>query len=227
MNTWQDALLLAASNVLTGFFSFLPSLFGALVIFFVGLVLAKWAKALVVKILSAIKLDLLVQKSGIGSYLNKADVRVKAEVFFGEIVRWLVLLVFFIASINVLGLTTVSTVLNGLLAYLPRIISAVLILTVGVFLAGLVESLIKGAVNQVDIKTSRMLSKIASYLVVIVAALASINELGIAQSLINILFIGVITTLSLGIGLAIGLGAKDLVSQMLNEWYSQGKKKKK
>lgn len=227
MTTWQDALLLAASNVLTRFFSFLPSLFGALVIFFVGLVLAKWTKALIVKILSAIKLDVLVKKSGIGSYLNKAEIRMRAEVFFGEIVRWLIIIVFFIASVNVLGLTTVSTVLNSLLSYLPRIISAILILTAGVFLAGLVESLIKGAVSQIDVKTSRLLSKIGSYLVVIVTALAAINELGIAQSLINILFIGVITTLSLGLGLAIGLGAKDLVSQLLNDWYSQGKKKKK
>lgn len=227
MNSWQEALLLAASNVLTGFFSFLPSLFGALLIFLVGIILAKWCKAIVVKVLGAIKLDLLFQKSGLGSYLNKADVRVKTEVFFGEIIRWLIVIVFFIASVNVLGLTTVSTVLNGMLAYLPRIISAVLILTVGVFLAGLVESLIKNAVNQIDPKTSRLLSKIASYLVVIVAALAAINELGIAQSLINIIFVGVIATLSLGLGLALGLGAKDVVSQMLGEWYNQGKKKKK
>lgn len=227
MNAWQEALFLAASNVLTGFLSFLPNLLGAILIFLVGIILAKWCKAIIVKILAAIKLDLLFQKSGVGSYLNKADVRVKAEVFFGEIIRWLIVIVFFIASVNILGLTTVSTVLNGMLAYLPRIVSAVLILTIGVFLAGLIEGLIKNAVNQVDPKTSRLLSKIASYLVVIVAALAAINELGIAQSLINIIFIGVVTTLSLGLGLAIGLGAKDTVSQMLGEWYNQGKKKKK
>ncbi len=98
-------------------------------------------------------------------------------------------------------------------------------MTVGVLLAGLVESLIKGAVNQIDPKTGRLLSKVASYLVVIVTALAAINELGIAQSLINILFIGIITTLALGIGLAIGLGAKDLVSKMLMDWYGKGRKK--
>jgi len=223
---WQQAVLLAGTNILTRFFGFLPSLLGAILIFLLGLILAKWGKALMIKVLGAVKLDKLLRKGGLHPYLSKADIKVKAEVFFGEIVRWLIVVVFFIAAINILGLTTVSGVLNNLLNYIPRIVSAVLILTIGVLLAGLVESLIKGAVNQIHAKTSRLLSKIASYLVVVVSALAAINELGIAQSLINTLFIGVVATLSLGLGLAIGLGAKDLVSKLLDDWYQEAKKSK-
>ncbi len=226
VSNWQEAVLIAGANVLSGFFGFLPSFLGALVIFFFGLVLAKWSKALIVKILSAIKLDKLLRKGGLDSYLKKAEVRVKAEEFIGQIVRWLVIIVFFMAAANVLGLTTVSGVLSSLLGYLPNIISAVLVLSVGVLLAGLVENLVKGTVNQVDKRTSRLLSKIASYLVVIVTSLAAINELGIAQSLINTLFIGVIATLTLGIGLSIGLGAKDLVSKLLMDWYQKQQKAK-
>lgn len=227
VSNWQEAVLVAGANILTRFFGFIPSLLGAIIIFLFGLILAKWAKALIVKILSALKLDHLLRKSGLEPYLDRADIRVKAEVFLGEIVKWLIVVVFFIAAVNILGLTTVSAVLNSILGYIPSIVSAVLILTIGVLLAGLVESLIKGAVNQVDPKTSRLLSKIASYLVVIVAALAAVNELGIAQSLINTLIIGVVATLSLGVGLAIGLGAKDLVSKMLIDWYTQSQKKTK
>ena len=227
VSNWQEAVLVAGSNILTRFFGFIPSLLGAIIIFLFGLILAKWAKVLVVKILGALKLDHLLRKSGLEPYLNRADIRVKAEVFLGEIVKWLIVVVFFIAAVNILGLTTVSAVLNSILGYIPSIVSAVLILTIGVLLAGLVESLIKGAVNQVDPKTSRLLSKIASYLVVIVAALAAVNELGIAQSLINTLIIGVVATLSLGLGLAIGLGAKDLVSKILIDWYTQSQKKTK
>lgn len=225
ISSWQEAVLIAGSSILTQFFGFIPKFFGALIIFLFGLILARWAKVIIVKILGAVKLDKLVRNSGLEPYLDRADVRIKAEVYVAEIVKWLIVAVFFIAGINILGLTTVSAVLNGILGYIPNIVSAVLILTIGVLLAGLVESLIKGAVNQIDPKTSRLLSKIASYLVVIVAALAAINELGIAQSLINTLIIGVVATLSLGIGLALGLGAKDLVSKMLLDWYTRSKKK--
>ncbi len=225
ISNWQEAIFVAAANIFTQFFNFLPSLFGALLIFVIGLILAKWAKAIIVKVLSAVKLDKISRKIGLEPFLSKADVKLKVEVIIGEIARWLIIIVFFMAGVNVLGLTTVGSVLASVLSFIPSIVSAILILTVGVLLAGLVEGLIKGAVNQIDPKTGRLLSKVASYLVVIVAALAAINELGIAQSLINILFIGIITTLALGIGLAIGLGAKDLVSKMLMDWYSKGKKK--
>lgn len=227
VSSWQQAIWVAGANILSRFFGFLPSLFGALLIFLLGLVLAKWGKALIVKVLGAIQLDKLLRKGGLDPFLKKADIQDKIEVFLGEIVRWLIIIVFFIAAVNILGLTTVSAVLSGLLGYIPNIVSAVLILSVGVLLAGLVENLIKGAVSQVDPKTSRLLSKIASYLVVIVSTLAAVNELGIAQSLINTLFMGVIATLTLGIGLAIGLGAKDLVSKMLMDWYVQSIKKGK
>ena len=88
------------------------------------------------------------------------------------------------------------------------------------------ESLIKGPVSQVDVRISRMLAKIASYLVVVVSALAAVNELGIAQSLINSLFIGVVATLTLGIGLSLGLGGKELVAKMLTDWYAKNSKKR-
>ncbi|HKZ35434.1 MAG TPA: hypothetical protein VJ242_01850 [Patescibacteria group bacterium] len=222
---WQQALFLAGSNILTSFVNFLPDLLGALIIFFVGLVLAKWVKALIVKVLNLISLDKLVRSTGLNQFLTKAEIKIKVEAFLGEIIRWLIIAVFSIAAINVLGLTTVSGVLTSLLAYIPSIFSAILILTVGVLLAGLVENLVKGTVSQVEVKTSRLLSKVASYLVVVVAILAAVNELGIAQSLINTLFTGLVATLTLGIGLALGLGGKDVVSKMLLDWYTQFKKK--
>lgn len=227
ITNWQEAVLLAATNILTQFFNFLPRLVGSLLILMIGLILAKWTRALIVKILSAVKLDFFLRKSGLEPFLSQAEVKLKAEVIIGEIARWLIVIVFFMAGVNVLGLTTVSSVLAGVLSYIPKIVSAILILTIGVLLAGVIESLVKGAVNQIDPKTGRLLSRIASYLVVIVAALAAVNELGIAQSLINILFVGIVATLALGLGLAIGLGAKDLVSKMLMDWYNQEKKRAK
>lgn len=224
MTNLQEAFMVALSNILTGVLSFLPQLLAALLLFLLGLILAKWAKKLVVKVLNAVKLSKLVEKTGFEKFLQKAEVKTKIEVILGELVRWLIILVFFVATVNVLGLTTVSLVLNSILAYVPKVVSAVLILTGGVLLAGVVESVIKGALVQIDIKTARLLAKVASYLVVIFTILTSINELGIAQSFVNAIFIGVIATLALGLGLAIGLGAKDLVNQLLSEWYQQFKK---
>lgn len=216
---WQEAFLLALSDTLINVLSYIPTILAALFVFLIGLILAKWGKALTVKILKLIRLSTLVKKSGFQPFLKKAEVKVKVEDILGGVVKWLIILVFFIATVNLLGLSTVSVVLNSVLAYIPRVISAILVLTVGVLLAGLVEGVVKGALGQVDVKASRLFAKIASYLIVIFASLAAINELQIAQALINSLFVGFVAMLALGVGLAIGLGAKDLVSRVLNEWY--------
>jgi len=221
---WQEAFLLALSETLTNVLSYIPTILAALIVFFIGLILAKWTKILIVKILKTISLSNLVKKSGLEPFLKKAEIEVKVEEMVGGLAKWLIILIFFITTVNLLGLSTVSLVLNSILGYIPRVISAVLILTVGVLLAGLVERLVKGALGQIDLRTSRLLAKIASYLMVIFASLAAINELQVAQTLVNTLFIGFIAMLALGIGLAIGLGAKEVVAKILNDWYENFKR---
>ena len=224
VTNWQEAFLIATSNILTNILSYIPTFLAALIVFLVGIVLAKWLKILTIKVFASIKLDNLVKKSGFESFFKKAEIKLKIEEIFGEIIKWLVILIFFITTVNTLGLTTVSLVLANILGYIPKIISAVLVLTIGVLLAGLVEGVVKGALAQIDLKTSRLLGKLSSYLVVIFALLAAINELGVAQTLVNTLFMGFIGMLALGFGLALGLGAKDLVAKILAEWYENFKK---
>lgn len=211
----------ATVNVYTMIYQFIPRLIAALLVFLVGMMIANWVKRLVVGALHSLKLNVLTERSQLQLFLEKAEFKSKLEDILGRVAKWVVVILFAVASINILGLTTVSSVLNTLLGYLPRVVSAIFILGLGVFLAGVVERLIKGAVAQFDVQMGRLLSKIASYLMVIIAAMAAFNELGIAKELINILFIGLVATLSLGFGLAIGLGAKDLVAEMLKEWYTR------
>jgi len=222
--SWQEAFLLALSDTLINILSYMPIILAALLVFLMGLILAKWGRVLTIKVLKTIKLSSLAKKSGFQPYLKKAEIGEKLEEVIGGLVRWLIILVFFIATVNLLGLTTVSLVLSSILSYIPKVISAILILTIGILLAGFVESLVKGSLAQIDVKASRLMAKIASYLVVVFAVLAAINELQIAQALINALFIGFIAMLAVGVGLAIGLGAKDLVAQILAEWYEGFKK---
>ncbi len=225
VSSWQESFFVALATILTNIVSYIPTILGALLVFLLGIILSKWISSLVVRFLRLIKLSNLFQKIGFSPFLQKADIKIKLEEIIGGIIRWLVVLVFFVTAVNILGLTTVSLVLNNILGYIPRVISAVLILALGVLVAGFVESFVKGALVQVDLKVSLLLGKVASYLVVIFSSLAAINELGIAQSFINILFMGVIASVSLGFGLAVGLGAKDLVGRILEDWYKTFKKK--
>lgn len=213
-----------AANSASIFYNFLPRLLAAIVIFIIGLILANIFKKIVVKLLNSINLSKLTQKTAFEDFLQKAEIKTQIEDIIGGLLKWMVILVFTVTSVNVLGIPTISDVLNGIIAYIPRIISATVVLASGILLAGVLEGVVKGSVGQIDVKLSRLLGKIASYVMLIFAVMAAINELGIAKEFINILFIGFVSMLSLGFGLAIGLGAKDLVSQTLTDWHKQLKK---
>lgn len=221
ITTWQGAVVLAGSTVFGRIVSFLPNFFGAILIFILGWIIAGWLKRLAVKLFEMVKLAKAVEGTAIETFLKKAEWRGKIEETIANLVKWIIVLIFFIAAANILGLTAVSEVLNKILAYLPNVFSAALILLVGVLLAGLVEGLIKGAMGAIDISTARLLGKVTGWTVMVFTILAAISELGIAERVISTLIIGSVATITLGLGLAIGLGAKDLVKEILSEWYAK------
>lgn len=226
-SAWQAAVSTAVVDTLSALLAFLPNVLAALIVLLVGIMIARWSKTVVIKTLEAIRFDKMFRNTQVTRFLQSADVTSKLEELIGSLVKWVIAITFFIASANIVGLTAISSLLSGILEYVPNVLSAVIVLALGILLAGLVEGLVKGALATVDLKTSRLMGKISSYIVVSIASLAALSELHIAQNFINILFIGIVSSLAIGIGLAVGLGSKELVSNLLSDWHSNLKKELK
>ena len=139
----QNSLSQATISILTSIISYIPTLLAALIVFVIGLVLANWLKLLVIKLTNLLRLSDLLGKGGAKQFLANADVTQKVEIVIGQLVRYIVILIFAVAAINLLGLNTVTQVLNGLLSYIPNILAAVFILGAGVVLAGFLEKVVK------------------------------------------------------------------------------------
>lgn len=227
ISLWQDALSSVWGSTVGTSLAFLPNLFGAVLVALAGIVIGNWVKTAIIRTLQVIRFENLIQNTKFKTFLVKAELTQKFEDVIGSVFKWLIVLTFFIAATNIVGLNAVAAVLAGILGYIPNVISAVIVLAIGILLAGLVESLVKGALASVDLQTSRLMGKIASYTVVTIATLAAFSELKIAESFINILFIGFVAMLALGFGLAIGLGAKDLIKEVLADWHKNLKKELK
>jgi len=217
----DQTLSTSLTDLSTIFIAFLPQFFWALLIFVIGLVAAHWARSLTHRALRAINLDPLIHKFGVSQLQTEGEVRPRFEHFLTEIVYWFVIYLFLISVFSTLGVTSIAEFMQKLLSFLPNMLIALFIFLLSVILAGLAESFVKNAFSGFDIASSRLMAKITSYTVVVIGSLIALSELGIAEHFINILFIGFILTLSLGIGLAFGLGSKDLVSKILDNWYQR------
>lgn len=213
-----------ASEALLSLADYMPAVLGSLLILIVGALIANTVKSLVIKILSSLHISKAVQKTPIEHFLKNAEIKEGFETILGSVAYWLIMLVVLQSVVTVLGLDSLSLLLAGILGYIPRVLSAIVVLFFGVLLAGLLESFVKGAFKTIEASSSRFFGKIASYLVVTVAILAAISELGIANEFIIILFVGFVAAASLAAGLAFGLGGQDVVRDLLKDWYKRNKK---
>ncbi|MEK7154822.1 MAG: hypothetical protein AAB697_01715 [Patescibacteria group bacterium] len=221
---WEQSVLSAWSDLSVRFLTFLPVFLGAILVFVVGVLIANWLSKIVEQILRAVKFSDLTKSAGLDAFLKRADIGLDTTGLVAAATRWFIILVFFVATVNILGLTAITIVLNNLVNYIPRIISASLIVAVGVFVANIVEGLVRGALASVDHGHAKPLAHFSRWLVMVVAIMAAVNELQIAQALVETFFQGLTWTVTLAVGLAVGLGSKDMISRILEDWYDNLKK---
>lgn len=219
--SWQQALLISLNQVVTSVASFIPNLVGAVIIFAIGVLVANWGKKLAEEVVRILKIESLSKTSGFSEYLIRAEIKMTATELVGSLVKWLLLLVFFIATVDVLKLPVVSRVLSGVLGYIPNILAAALIFGAGFFVANLVDGLVRGVFATIDHEAAKPVGRLARWVVLVVSFFAAVDQLQVAKSLIDTFFQGLTWTLVLIVGLSIGLGSKDLVAKVLDDWYKR------
>lgn len=226
-NTLQSSLQLFTTQLLSDIFTILPRILAAIAVLLIGTALARALAGIAARILKAFKIDVALKNTPVEHFVKSAGFGSRVEEVLSSTVYWLVMLITAHTFVTVLGLASLSQLLERVLAYLPNIVAAIVILLFGVLLAGFLENVVKGAVRSFDQRSARLLGKVSSYLVMVVAVLAAVSELGIARDFILILFIGFVAMISLGFGLAIGLGGKELVGSLLSSWYKKMEKELK
>lgn len=224
LSAWQQALVSSWGQVWTSVLMVLPRILGAIVVFAIGLTLAYWVKNIVLKLLKTVRFEKLSESAGVDKFLKKADIKLSLVDLIGVIFQWIVVLVFFLAVVEILGLSVVSTVLAQVLGYIPNVLAAALIFAAGYIIAGLADGVVRGALTSVDHDAAKPVGRLARWFILVVAGFAAIDQLQIARSLITTFFQGLTYTIVLVVGLSVGLGAKDLVSKILTDWYEKIRK---
>jgi len=220
-STWYVSASPVMSQALAQISFFLPRLIGALVVLLIGALVAKFFKQLVIKLFGAAKLSHAIKNTPIEHFFKDAEMGLKVEEVAATVVYWLIMLMVVQTTVTILGLEPLSQILSRIVNYLPNIITAILVLFFGTLLAGVIEGVVKGSIKTIDGHSSRVLGKVASYLVMSITVMAAVSELGIASEFIMILFVGFVAMLSIGFGLALGLGGQELVRKLLNTWYEK------
>jgi hypothetical protein len=220
ISDWGDAVFLSLSNALNAFLVAIPLVIGALLIIIVGWVIAGLLARLTSEVLRRVGADRLFAEHS-GRVYGERTRSIKPSVVGGELVKWLVRLVFLVAAANVLGLTQVSELLNQVLLWIPNLIVAAIILLIAPVVARFVRGAIEVGAGEMGFTNAPLLGRIAEIALVAFAVIIAINQIGIAANLVNTLFIGLVAAVSLAFGLAFGLGGRDVAAELTRSWYEQ------
>lgn len=217
VQTWGEAITMSLIGLWERFVSFLPSLLGALLVFFFGLIVAIALGKVAEKFIALLRIDQIIGKMSLGERFKEAGINIRISKFFGELVKWFLVLVFLMASTDILGLTQVSEFLNSVIIYVPNIVIATIILSVAFLLGNFVFHTVRSSSKVAGIMSASFLAIIAKWSIVIFGLLAALIQLGIATSLVNTIFIGLVAAFSIAFGLAFGIGGKEEAALLLKK----------
>ncbi len=216
--TWGDVFNASLQELWWGFIQFAPKLIIAIVFFIVGWVLGSLVAKAFEHVFTALKIDKLFESVKADEFMKRAGMNLNTGYFVGQVIKWFVVIVFLLPSLNLVGLDSISSFLkDDVLGFLPRVIIAAFILIIATIIAEALSKAIVASAKAMNLHSANMLGTIAKYAVWIFAFIIAFGQLGIAPAYMQILFTGIIGMLAIAGALAFGLGGKDAAGRLISK----------
>lgn len=194
-----------------------PDMLWALIILFFGWIIAGRIRDITINFLNRLRLNQILKSLGWETFFDRFDARMNIPKFFGMIVEVYFFLLFLIISLDVLKLGTISRMVGGVVGYYPNIFISIIIFIFTVFLADFSKKIVVGKMEKEKIVYSNFLGDIISSGAWLLAILAIGYQLQIVQTLILTIFIGVVAVIVIALGIAFGLGGKNMAAKILED----------
>ena len=220
---WGEAMLTSMTGALALFLAAIPKIIGFVIILVVGWFIAKLIAKGIAMLLRKINFNAMADRSGFSGFIDKMGVKCDAAGFLGETGKWFVRLLALIVAFDALGLPAVSQVLHQLLLWIPNLVVALVVLIIAGLVANWISALVRGATSQAGFSNPNFVASIASVAVWGFGIIIAVNQIGVATTLVNTLFMGLVGALALALGLSFGLGGRDTAGEIVSEWYRQGR----
>lgn len=198
---------------------FFPRLLAALGLLMVGILIAKVIERGTDVALHRIGFDRWMREGGVTEALERAGTTLDPSTVIAKLIFWTVTLLVIVLSANALGVSAVTVLFTELLAYIPNVIAAVIVLVLGVLLGEFVKDLILASAGGLAVAPT--LARAAKAAVILLAVFMALEQLDIAQDIVLVFFIAVVGAGALAAGIAFGLGGREIAAQIAGEWYAK------
>jgi hypothetical protein len=221
---WGTAIMTSLTAALALFLAAIPKVLGFVIILLIGWFIAAALAKAVSAMLRAVKFNELAQHAGLSGFVQKMGLHTDAAGFVALVAKWFVRMIVLVSAFDALGLPAVSQVLQQLLLWLPNLVVAIVALVIGGLAANALSRLVRGATAEAGLGNPDLLATIARVAVWAFTMVIAVNQIGIATTLINTLFMAIVGAVALALGLAFGLGGHETAAQIVSNWYESGQR---
>ncbi len=217
--SWGDSIRQSVTTALSRLLGFIPNLIGALIIIIIGWIIAGIVAKIVTTVLRKLPLQRAADSIGIAGFMQRSGVKGDLAGIIGAVIKWYIRLIALEAAFDALGIPQVAQLFNTVILFLPNLIVALIIVFVGLLLGRFASNLVRGLASGSGAGSPGVFANITYYAIVGFAIFMALNQIHVAQSLLNILFTGLIGALTIAVGLAFGLGGRETAARLLEDWY--------
>lgn len=202
----------SSSRILSGIANFLPGVLAFIVILLLTIVVASIVRVTLRRFLRSVDFDEVVHRWGLTEVTKWSRQHSPSRIAI-RIVNWCIILIGLLIAINAIDAALTSMLVVRLFDYIPHVLAAILVLTVGTFAARfLARSVLISAVN-FKIQSARFISLGVKWMVMVLAGAMALEQLGIGGQIVTLSFAILFGGIVLALALALGLGSKDMVSR--------------
>jgi len=199
--------------------AFLPSLFVALGILAVGWIVCNIIKKIVIRLLKLCQLDSLAEKGGVSAVLTRGGIQQTFTEILGILIFWFLFLIVIVATLDTVGLPVVTETIHTIFLYLPKMVAAIVLLILGLYLASFIETVTRTSCANTGLQQADSIARVAYYGTAVFVVAAILEILGIASEMVRTGFILVFGSICVALAIAFGIGGRDIAARYLEKWF--------
>jgi|TARA_R110000737_G_C14521029_1_gene475433 hypothetical protein len=217
----QDTLMESFGGLLASATQMVPQIILGLIGLLIAWLLIKLVLFILKRMLKAAKIDVLSQKVADSKLFGDKQLSIDLLKLILNTVKVLLILLFTVVLSQLLGLKAISDAIYSLFGYLPTLISALLILVGGLYLATVVKKAVTNLMESLGVGGIKMVSGSIFYLITFFVSITALNQAGVDTEIITSNFSLVLGVFLLAFSLALGLGSKEIVGDLLRTFYTR------
>jgi small-conductance mechanosensitive channel len=214
-----DAVLSSFERAMNQVVDLAPKLVAAVAVMVVGYIVAKLVASFVTTLSEKLGLQRAADRSGLSGSMKHGGVERTIPQIIGTIVFWLLMCVFLVASFDILDLPGITGAIENVMAYIPKVLVATVLVVVGLLLSAFVRGVVATSTDRVGITYSQQLATGCYYILALMTFIAAFEQLQITFELLNYAILIAFGAVAVALGLSFGLGGRDVMSGILCGYY--------